>query len=219
MFVDFGRLMWRNFLNYGNKPTKIRLEKGIHLLSGKNGDGKSTLIDAMCFCLFGVPYRKVKIKELVNRINKKKLYTEIEFRVNKKSYRIERTLNPDSVKIWEDSVELDLLSSKRLVQDDIDKIIGINHKMFRQIISLSISYNKPFLIMMLSEKRDIIESIFNIKIFGEMLKILKKENTGTKIKVDINKKSLDLLKENIKGMLKQQRDMKITIRDFEKNKT
>ncbi|MDD5651607.1 MAG: hypothetical protein PHF86_14530, partial [Candidatus Nanoarchaeia archaeon] len=154
----------------------------------------STILDALSFCLYGQPYRKIKIKDLINRKNKKNLKVTCKFKVNNyETYQIIRTLNPDSIEILKNGESLDLLSSKKLNQDEIDKIIGINYQLFRLVIALAVNYNKPFLALSAMEKRDIIEQIFNIKIFGLMLKGIKKKTVDEKTKNEINEKTISLL--------------------------
>lgn len=188
------------------------------MICGKNGDGKSTFLDVLSFCLHGKPYRNIKIAELINRKNKGKLFTECCFSVNDREYIITRCLLPNSIKITENGKEIDLLSSKKLNQEEIDKIIGIDSNLFRQVICLAVNYNKPFLSLSSMEKRDIAESIFNIKVFGNMLKIMKKNSTGLKVQSEIHKKSLDLLESHISGIRKQLANIKSATKDFEKNK-
>jgi len=218
MFVEFQKVAFKNFLSYGNHVTTVELQKGMSLVTGTNGCGKSVLLDVLSFSLFGQPYRKVKINELINRRNKKHLVVEILFKIDDNQYRIERGLNPVKLDVYKNGEPLELLSSKKLTQTEIDKILGIDHNLFRQIISLAISYNRPFLSLPAGEKRDIIENIFGIKIFGEMLKILKRNSSGVKVQTEISKKTIDLLETSIKGLKKQLRDSKTANKDFEKNK-
>lgn len=218
MFVEFQQVKFSNFLSYGNAPIVFELQKGMNLITGQNGTGKSCILDAISFALFGQPYRKIKIAELINRRNKRHLSTEITFKIGGVQYRIERGLNPNKLEVYKDDEAMELLSSKKLTQTEIDKILGINHELFRQIISLAISYNRPFLSMPAGEKRDIIENIFGIKIFGEMLKILKKNTAGVKTQTEISKKTIELLETSMKGLKKQLRDSKSANKDFEKNK-
>ena len=218
MFVEFQKVSFKNFLSYGNSQTTFELQSGMNLITGQNGTGKSCVLDAISFALFGQPYRKIRIPELINRRNEKHLSVEIHFKISGIYYKIERGLNPNKLEVYKNGSALELLSSKRLTQGEIDRILGINHHLFRQIISLAISYNRPFLSQTTGEKRDIIENIFGIKIFGEMLKILKKNTSGIKTQTEITKKTIDILEASIGGTKKQIRDSKIADRDFEKNK-
>jgi DNA repair exonuclease SbcCD ATPase subunit len=98
MKITFNEIKFRNFLSYGNKVTTLNLNhQGLIQISGKNGCGKSTMFDALSFCLFGRPFRKVKKGELVNRENGKDLWTQVTFHKNTIKYRITRTIAPNSI--------------------------------------------------------------------------------------------------------------------------
>jgi len=228
MLIEFKTLTFKNILSFGNKETTIDFTQGLNLVTGANGSGKSSaILDTLSFCLYGKPYRTINLDELVNRKNKKGLEVTCDFVVDSKvHYRITRKAGPTKLTVWSnttgkeftDEDELELLSSKRLNQSEIDKIVGINYKLFKQIISLSINYNKPFLSGKAGEKRDIIEQIFNIKVFGEMLKLVKKETSDIRIDMEINHKTLALLKENIKGIRRRLKELTEAKDNFTENK-
>lgn len=219
MIVRFKKLIFQNILSFGATPTTINFENGVTLISGENGSGKSAILDALSFCLFGQPYRKIKIKELLNRKNKKNLKVSCEFVVDEKDkYTITRTMKPDSIKIWHNDEELELLSSKKLNQEEIDKFVGINYQMFKQVISLAVNYNKPFLSLSLNEKREIVEQIFNIVVFGQMLKLLKKSNVEIKTKNEINKRSIILLEQHLRSLRKRVIELTEAQTNFQSNK-
>lgn len=218
MFIKFLDITFSNALSYGNKPTTISFKNGMTFLTGKNGCGKSVLLDVLSFCLYGIPFRKIKIDELINRRNKKSLLTQLNFEISDDSYCITRGLKPSILKITKNGEPLELLSTKKLTQSEIDKIIGIDHDLFRQIISISISHNKPFISLNLAEKRDVIEGIFGIKIFGEMSKIHKRDVSNNKTQLEISKKTIEMMENNIRVLMKQVKDAKVIIQDFDKNK-
>lgn len=206
MYIEFKTLRFKNILSFGNSITEINMKNGLNLIQGSNGSGKSTCItDALCFCLYGKPYRKIKIKELINNRNKKGLYTEIDFSIGKNKYTIKRGMSPNKMEIIKNDSPMELLSSKGLVQEEIDKILGIDYSLFKQIISLSINNNVAFLKLSIDEKRKIIDSIFNIKIFGLMLKELKNNIIGIKSKLSIQETNISNTKEMI-SLLKNQID-------------
>lgn len=219
MIVKFQTITFQNILSFGACPTSINFSRGINLISGKNGSGKSAVLDALSFCLYGQPYRKIKIKDLVNRKNKKNLKVTCNFTIDsKEEYTISRSLMPDKIEIIKNGEELELLSSKRLNQEEIDKIIGINYHLFKQVISLAVNYNRPFLSMSAMDKRDIIEQIFNIKIFGQMLRILKKNNIDVKTRAEVNTKELTMLTGLLKTMRRQHKEMTDAYNNFQENK-
>lgn len=219
MFVNFLELKYKNFLSFGSNLTVIKFEEGFNLITGKNGGGKSGgLLDPLSFCIFGKPYRKIKIRELVNRTNRKKLYTECIFKINDDLFKIVRTQLPDSIELFKNDQPFQLESSKRLIQDEIDKIIGIDYNMFKQIIALAINYNKPFLEMQQNEKREIIESITNVKILGEMLKLSKINISSLKTQVDLNKTTIKLFEENLFSTNQRINELTLAKQNFDSNK-
>lgn len=218
MFIKFDYIKFKNINSFGNKIVKIDFANGLTNISGKNGQGKSTIIDALSYNLYGVPYRKVKIVEIINRINKANLWTESQFAIGFDTYKIERGLKPDILRIFKNGSELDLLSSKKLVQEEIDKILGVNHNLFRQIICLAVNYNKPYLTMSQYEKREVIESIFNVDVFGVMSKEVKKSQAILKTQYQINAKQLGMMESNIISIKRQVKDLQHAISNFEKDK-
>jgi len=218
MYVKFENLKFRNILSYGNDTTEVNFQTGMTLISAKSGSGKSTIIDALSFCLYGKPYRKIKINELINRRNKKKLYTECSFLIGTDRYKIIRTLIPNTIEIYKNDVSLEKLSSKKLNQEEINKIIGIDHNLFRQIIALAINYNKGFLALEAAEKRDIVESIFNIKVFAEMVKKLKNNNATLKVQSQLHIGQISILESTIKTLKTQINNIEKTRLTFDIDK-
>jgi len=177
----------------------------------------STFLDSLSFCLYGKPYRKIKIQELVNRKNKRNLWTRVTFEIDGNNYELTRGRQPNILTVKKNDQELEELSTSALNQEEIDKIIGVDYNMFKQIISLAVNYNKPFLTLNSIEKRSIIESIFNIKIFSDMMKLAKIKSTMLKTQCDIDTKSLKVMEQNIIHLRKQIRELQTAIKDFEKN--
>jgi DNA repair exonuclease SbcCD ATPase subunit len=227
MKLTFKQLEFRNFLSYGNEGTTINFSNpGLISLSGKNGAGKSVITDALGYVLYGKPYRKIKIKELLNRENKKDLWVRVTFKQNSQKYRITRTLGPASIKIekWETAEdkyhELELLSSTKLIQEEINKVIGIEYDTFKHIVAIatSASQTKPFLTMPVWEKRSLIESLFNLEIISDMLRAVKSDKSSNKHKLssaESNRKLLETIVEQTKSQLKSS---KLTVQHFDDNK-
>lgn len=177
MFVQFNKLRFKNILSYGNNFTEIDFSNGINLIRAPNGSGKSTILDALNFVLFGKPFRNIKLNRLINRINEKNLVTEIEFNIGFDKWKIVRGLKPIVFEIYKNDQVLDKLSSKKLNQAEIDKLLGINQKLFKNIVGVAVTNNKPFLSMPIWEKRELIENIFNIDVLAEMSKEVKRRKT------------------------------------------
>lgn len=218
MSIKFNKIWFENFLSYSAKRTEITFEKGMNLLSGEVGQGKSAIIDALCYCLYGEPYRKIKIAQLINRKNKRKLIAGCEFESNNAKYIIERSIKPDKFFISKNDIELESLSSKKLLQEELDKILGINIDLFRHIVSLAISYNKPFLTLPLEKKREILEAIFNVNMFGDMMKLLKKDISNLKIEIEISEKEIAVIKETISEDRKRLIEINNSEKKFKENK-
>lgn len=218
MKVIFKKISFRNFLSYGNAESVVEFESGLNSIAGKNGYGKSVITDALSFVLFGYPYRKVKISELVNRINKKGLYVKLEFDIDSDSYLIERGLKPDVFRLLKNDKELELLSSKKLVQDEIDSILGIDYELFRQIIALSINAHKQFLTLPAGEKRTLVETIFHIDTFGLMLKDVKTKISELKSDISITQKERDIQQSSYDTLDKSLTRYKDALKNFDENK-
>lgn len=219
MKLHFENAKFKNILSFGNKFTKINFNAGLNLITGNNGSGKSSaLLDTLSFCLFGQPYRKINIEDLVNRKNKKNLEVTYTFWINNDKFSITRGLKPKKLIIIKNDIPINILSTKGLVQNEIDKIIGINYKLFKQIISLSINYNEPFLKLSIPKKREIIEQIFSIDVFAEMSKIIKTEIKDLKIKIDTSKNVNDILKQSISFNDNNIKQLEKTENTFEQNK-
>ena len=128
----------------------------------KIGSGKSTILDALSFVLFGKAYRNIKLGELVNRFNEKDLEVNVEFEIDNDNYVITRGYKPAKFSITKNGQELNILSAKKLNQEEIDKLLGINYVLFKNIVAVASTYNKPFLMLSAGERRTLVETIFNI---------------------------------------------------------
>lgn len=177
MFVEFKKLSFSNIMSYGAAGAEIEFQPGFNTIMAVNGAGKSTILDALTFALFGKPYRDIKMGELVNVQNGKGLEVTVDFKIGKDLYTITRGLKPAKFEFLKNGQELDLLSSKKLNQDEIDKLLGINFRLFKNIVAMGVTNNKPFLSLSIGEKRTLIENIFNIDVLGLMCKDVKKRKS------------------------------------------
>ena len=191
MFVNFKRMKLKNLLSYGNTYTEIDFTYGLNLIKAPNGSGKSAFLDAINFGLFGKPFRSIKINELINRYNKKGLEVIIEFSIGKDEYILTRGLKPNLFSLTKNGENLESLSSKKLNQEEINKIIGIDEKLFKNIVGVAVTNSKPFLSMGIADKRSLIESIFNIDVLTMMLKEVKKRDSLNKTEQRIKVSELD----------------------------
>lgn len=177
MYIEFRKLTFCNIMSYGASGAEINFHTGLNTIKAVNGSGKSSILDALTFVLFGKPYRDIKLAELINSSNGKGLEVTVEFKIGTDLYTITRGLKPAIFNITKNGKDLDLLSSKKLNQDEIDKLLGINLRLFKNIVAVAVTNNKPFLSMPIGEKRALIENIFNIDVLGLMCKDVKKRKS------------------------------------------
>ena len=168
-------MRWRNLLSTGNHWTRIDLDRSSDtLVVGENGSGKSTVLDALCFGLFGKPFRKISKNQLINSVNQKGTEVELEFTVNKKTYRIFRGIKPNKMEIWIDGSLLNQPAKVKDYQDNLEKnILKLNFHSFTQIVILGSSTFVPFMQLPSQQRREIIEDLLDIKIFTAMNSLLK----------------------------------------------
>lgn len=215
--IQFKTVRWMNFLSTGNTFTEIALDARLTtLIVGENGSGKSTLLDAVCFALFGKPYRNINKPQLVNSINGKNCVVEIEFSIGKKFYRVIRGIKPTIFEIWVDNVLVNQDAASRDYQKYLeDSILKLNFKSFTQIVILGSTSFTPFMQLPAAERREVIEDILDIKIFSSMNIVLKDkvQDLNSKLsnietKITIAKNKAEVQKEYIKN-LEEDRDARI----------
>lgn len=180
--IVFKSVEWKNFLSTGNAGNKVLLDKSpTTLIIGKNGEGKSTILDALCFSLFGKPFRNINKGQLVNSINGKNCLVTIEFNVNSKSYKIVRGIKPNIFEIWCDGVMLNQDAASRDYQKVLEQqILRLNYKTFTQVVILGSASFVPFMQLPSHQRREVIEDILDIKIFSVMNQLLKEKAQETK---------------------------------------
>jgi DNA repair exonuclease SbcCD ATPase subunit len=197
--IHFTNVKWKNFLSTGNKFSTIAIdETKTTLMIGTNGAGKSTMMDAISFGLFGKPFRKIKIGQLVNSINRKGMMVELEFKTGGKDYLIKRGLKPAKFEIYVDGAMQDQDAAARDQQDFLEKyILKMNEKSFRQIVVLGSGSFVPFMRLGAGERRSIIEELLDIQIFGTMNDLVKERvSDNKKILRDLSHQ-IELLEQNI----------------------
>lgn len=197
MYIEFEKLSFCNILSYGAQGAEIKFQPGLNTIKAPNGSGKSTMLDALTFVLFGKPYRDIKLDELVNETNQKGLEVTIDFRIGNDRYSITRGLKPTILTISKNGKPMDLLSSKKLTQEEIDKLLGINLRLFKNIVAVACTNNKPFLSLPIGDKRALMENIFNIDRLGAMLKDVKKQKTASNAELNIKNTELSGINQQI----------------------
>ncbi len=173
--IYFRKLRWMNFLSTGNQFTEIILDRSPNtLVIGTNGAGKSTMLDALTFALFGKPFRNINKPNIINSINDRDCLVECEFRIGSKEYKIERGLKPAVFNIYCDGILIDQTAASKDYQDHLEaNILKFNYKAFTQIVILGSSSFVPFMQLQAADRRAIIEELLDIKIFSSMNLIVK----------------------------------------------
>ena len=180
--ITFEKVRWKNFLSTGNTFTEVDLTANkTNLIIGSNGAGKSTILDALTFSLFGKPFRKINKPMLVNSVNEKDCEVHIEFRIGPNQFKVIRGIKPAKFEIWQNGAMLDQSSNAADYQKQLEQnILKMNYKSFTQIVVLGSSTFVPFMRLPLAQRREIIEDILDIQIFSVMNTALKdKMKTST----------------------------------------
>lgn len=173
--IIFKKLRWMNFLSTGNIFTEISLnQNSTTLIVGENGAGKSTILDALSFVLFGKPFRKINKPQLLNSITQKGLVVEVEFSIQNKEYKIIRGMKPNVFKVFQNEVLMNQSAEMRDYQEILEKqILKVNHKSFCQVVVLGSATFQPFMQLSASNRREIIEDLLELQIFTTMNFLLK----------------------------------------------
>ena len=183
--IIFESIEWKNFLSTGNSANKVLLNKSTTtLIIGKNGEGKSTILDALCFSLFGKPFRNINKGQLINSINGKNCLVTIEFTVASKEYKIIRGIKPNIFEIYQDGELLNQDAATRDYQKVLEQqIIKLNYKTFTQVVILGSASFVPFMQLTPLQRREVIEDILDIRIFSTMNQLLKEKVNDTKAEI------------------------------------
>jgi len=207
--IIFRDIKYKNLLSTGNNFTEIKLDANQNtLIVGKNGSGKSTMLDALCFVLFGKPFRNINKPNLLNSINNKDCVVEVNFNTNNKSYKVIRGIKPNIFEIYCDGILLNQDAASRDYQEILENsILKLNYKSFTQIVILGSASFVPFMQLSAADRRAIIEDLLDIQIFSTMNTILKdrlsnnKDLTATKkYAIDLAQQKSDIQEKHIKEM-------------------
>lgn len=185
MLLNFLNVTLRNFLSVGNVTQSIRLDiNGLTLVLGnntdvgntgasnsRNGVGKTSLLQAISYALFGEPLTNIKLDNLINSINQKGMLVTIEFEINGDGYRIERGRKPNIFKFYKNNKqavreESDSLGENKHTQEEINRLLGMDHTLFCHIVAMN-TYTTPFLKMKPADQREVIEQLLGVVTLSE----------------------------------------------------
>ena len=216
MRVNFHWVQWKNFLSTGNAFNRVQLDSYTNtLIVGKNGDGKSTILDALSFALFGKPFRNINKPQLINSINQKNCLVEVEFSVGVNRYRVVRGIKPAVFSIYLNDELINQDAANRDYQKVLEQqILKWNHKTFMQVVILGSTNFVPFMQLTSQNRRTVIEDILDISIFSSMNQLLKTKIDETKDKLS----TVDFQIEKLKTQTISQKKIISTITSSKKDR-
>jgi len=209
--IKLKTLTVKNFMSVGNVTQAINFEgQDLTLVLGqnidlggddagsRNGTGKTTILNALSFALFGDALTNIKRDNLVNKTNEKGMLVSCEFEIDGKKYKIERGRKPAVIRFYVDGQEEtsdEAQGDSRETQKDITKILGMSHIMFQNIVALH-TYAPPFFGLRANEQKDIIEQLLGITVLSEKAEVLKEELKETKEVIKEEEIRLDEIQRN-----------------------
>jgi len=202
--ILFETIRWKNFLSTGNQYTEVDFTKNhTNLIVGTNGAGKSTVLDALTFSLFGKPFRKINKPQLSNSTNEKDCKVEVEFSVNNTDWKIVRGIKPNLFEIWRNGSLMDQSSAALDQQKWLEQnVLKMNYKSFTQIVILGSSTFVPFMQLTTANRREVIEDLLDIKIFSSMNVVIKEKIRQLKEEIKV----LELKKETLRDKVDMQKN-------------
>ena len=200
--ILFKTVRWKNFLSTGNQFSEVNFtENSTNLIIGSNGAGKSTVLDALTFSLFGKAFRKINKPQLLNSVNEKDCRVEVEFSIGSTEWKIVRGIKPAVFEIWRDDTSLDQSASAADQQKWLEQnVLKMNYKSFTQIVILGSSTFVPFMQLSASNRRDVIEDLLDIRIFSTMNTVIKEKIRSIREEVKV----LELKKESLLDKVQMQ---------------
>jgi DNA repair exonuclease SbcCD ATPase subunit len=200
--IVFERLSWKNFLSTGNQPTTIFLNRSpTTLVIGANGSGKSTMLDALCFALYGKPFRSINKGQVINSVNQRECHVELTFRVGSNQYRIVRGIKPNIFEIYLNDTLLNQDAKARDYQKHLEStVLKMNEKSFRQVVVLGSTSYVPFMQLPTPHRREVIEDLLDIGVFSKMNVVLKARMSENKDNLSDAAKQIELFEDRIQTL-------------------
>jgi len=207
--ICFEKIRYKNFLSTGNQFTELDFTKAsTTLVVGNNGAGKSTMLDALTFSLFGKSYRGVNKPLLINSVNEKDCLVEIEFKIGNTAWKVVRGIKPTVFQIYKDGELLNSDAASKDQQTWLERVVlKMNYKSFTQIVILGSSNFIPFMQLPAASRREVIEDLLDIKIFSSMNTVVKENIKSIKDEI----RTLDYKTDNLEEKVKMQKDFIVEV--------
>jgi len=220
--ITFKKISWKNFLSTGNTPIEIELNKSpTTLIIGSNGSGKSTLLDALCFVLFNRPFRLIKKEQIINTINDNDSEVAVDFTVGLKNYKVVRGIKPNKFEIYMEGDLINQDASSVDYQKYLEtNIMKLNYRSFIQVVILGSSSYEPFMKMKPRYRREVVEEILDIRVFGLMDLILRSQQSDLIKNISEVKHKCDLIESKYELQTKYFKDLlerNIDEKDYKQN--
>ncbi len=218
--ILFSKIRWKNLLSTGNLFTEIDLSsKGTTLIIGDNGAGKSTILDALTFALFGKPFRNINKPQLLNSITKKELVVELEFSIHPFRYKIVRGMKPNVFEVYCNGRLLNQSAEVKDYQELLEKtILKVNYKSFCQVVVLGSASFVPFMELPAQARRTIIEDLLDLEIFTTMNTLLKEKIQENNNALQQNESDRKVVEAKIKMVKEHLRELQTKNDQFIKEK-
>ena len=221
--INFKKVRWKNFLSTGNNFTEVDLVRNnTTLIIGENGAGKSTILDALCFGLFGKPFRNVSKGQLLNSVNNSGAVVEVEFKIGTKNVKVIRGIKPNVFEIYINGKMYNQDANARDYQKYLEQqILKLNYRSFTQVVILGSSTFIPFMQLKARQRREVVEDILDIQIFSLMNMLLKQELKSisddqrendynydlTEEKVNLKQQYIENIKDNRDKLIQEKNDL------------
>ena len=194
--IKIKNLTVKNFMSVGNQTQAIdfdkqqltlvlgeNLDQGGDDMGSRNGTGKTTIVNALSYALYGLALTNIKRNNLINKTNNKGMLVTLTFEKDNVNYKVERGRGPNLLKFFINDQEQEMTDESqgdsRKTQETINELLGISHNMFKHILALN-TYTEPFLSMKVNDQKDIIEQLLGITILSEKAENLKEKIKQTK---------------------------------------
>ena len=223
--ITFNKIRYKNFLSTGDAFTELQFDKSEStLVVGENGAGKSTFLDALCFGIYGKPFRNVNKPQLVNTLNGKGLLVELDFTIGKNKYKVRRGIKPNIFEIYTNDKKHDELADARNMQTWFEtNVIKMDQKSFSQVVVLGSANYIPFMQLPSIQRRQVIEDLLGINIFSLMNNLLKDKINNNKDNISESDHSIDKVEIELNVMgdykAKASKARKQQMNDYEKRRT